>query len=239
MTSELENITRQFADFFKSKQKPPPEGTKKYRLRPQKGWLEEVRAEAFGTLIPGQVSLREGTLWSKLSARVFIIVGMSIYAILAYYDDGTILWLDDHEANDDFEKFSKNEHLWTWLPEHKEDLIELLIETKMHFFGKPQLINSISDIPSYTKQELDQMANDPLLMSQLLEIQQKLEHLSEKIIPPDLLIESDKTFELTFFVWTHILGRIVRAQFKFGKDGLFLYEGNELLKEAGRFSVPR
>ena len=240
MTNELENITRQFAEFFKSKQKPPPKGTTKYRLRPQKGWLEDVRTEAFANLIPEQASQKEGRLWSKLNAKVFLVAHMSITAIVAYYEDGTILWLDDHEADDDFEAFAKIERLCAWLPNQKEDLTELLIKTKLNFLGVPQLINTISDIPSYSKQDLVQLAKQPLFpLNEYLEIQQQMEQLSGKIIPPNLLTTPDGGFELSFFVWTYINGRIIHAQYKFGQDGLFLYEGKELMKFAGRFSVPR
>lgn len=234
MTTELEDLTHHFANFFKIKQKPPPEGTTRYRLRPQKGWLEEARADAFSSLIPEQISLKEGSLWSEFSAKAFRIHHIGFLSVVLAYYDGTILWLDDHESNDDFEAFVKNERLWTWLPERRDDLIALLLEAKLSYLGLPQLINTAADIPTISRS-----AGSPEEEQYLIEIQQNYERAANKIVPPNVFIGDDQIFNLNFFIWTAIMGRIIHARFKIGKDGLFQYQGDELTKEAGRFFVPR
>jgi len=234
------NIHRRFADFFRMRQKQSPERKNKFRLGPQKGWLEEIRAEAFSTSDYGEVSVKEGGLWSRLSAKIYIIESIGFLSVvLAYYDDDTILWLDDHSSNSDFGVFVKNERLWTLLPERREDLIALLIATKLNYFGLPQLISAASDIPSLSEEGLEIWSRNPQAQNQLAEAQQRLEQVSEKIAPPNMLAGQNQAFELDFFIWTKIIGRVIRARFVFGQDGYFLYEDNELAQFVGRYLVPR
>lgn len=240
VTMEKGNIKRQFAEFFRIRQKQSPERKNKFQLGPQKGWLEEIRAEAFSAPDFGDVSIKEGDVWSQLTAKIYSVESIGfLSAVLAYYDDNTIFWLDDHSSSGDFKAFVQNERLWTWLPEQKQDLIGLLLETKLNYFGCPRLINSVSDIPSFSKQELEQWSVDPSAQSEMTDAQQRVESVSERIAPPSLLVGHNQVFELSFFVWTKILGRIISARFEFGQDGLFLFEDNELVKMVGRFLVPR
>lgn len=240
MSTEKENIRRRFADFFIAKQKLSILGKEIFQANRPKGWFEEIRTKAFGSPNFGDMVLKEGPTWTGISAKVYNIHAIGpLSVILAYYDDGTVIWLDDHFSDDDFKLFVKKEHLWTWLPERKEDLIALLIETKLNYLGRPQLINTISEIPSFSIKEMESWLVDPHAQNQLVEAQQKLKHVSEKIIPPILLVEPNGIFELTLFVWTKIMGKLVHVRFKFGQDGLFLFEGDELVKMVGRFIVPR
>jgi len=241
MSTDTGNISRQFVDFFKARQKLFLESKKNVRLNQPIGWFEELRTETFGTPNIGDISVKEVTDWSKLNAKIYTIHSIGqISVVLAYYEDGTIFWLDDHSSDEDFEAFVRKERIWAWLPAQKENLVSLLIETKLNYLGRPQLINNISDIPSFTKQDLELWAEDPHAQSELIESQQKLKSVSEKITPPNnVLVKYESVFELTFFVWTKIMGKIVHAQFEFGQDGLFRYQGTEIVKLVGRFLVPR
>lgn len=240
MATEAENIKNEFADFFKAKQKLSRSSkVHASRNRPH-GWFDEFRADAFATPEFGNILLKEGGIWPKLIARIYNVHSIGeVSVVLAYYGDGKILWLDDHASDDDFKKFFKTERLWEWLPEQIEDFAALLIETKLNYLGNPHLIKSKLDIPSFSKQDLEQLSGDENAKNQLNQAQENLERVSEKITAPNLLVEHRGTFELTICVWTKILGRVIDARFKFGNNGFFFYEGYELVEQVGRFLVPR
>lgn len=240
MPSEIANISDQFVHFFRRRREPSLENKKNIQLKRPGGWFEELRIETFGTPNSGTVLIKEGDDWSKLRAKVYTIHSIGqISAVLAYYSDGTILWLDDHSSDDDFEVFVRNERLWTWLPDQRERLVRLLVETKLNYLGRPYLVNGVSDIPSFSTQDLELWPDNLDAQEQLIDAQKRLEYVSEKIIPSTVSTGDKTVFELAFFVWTKIMGRIVRVQFKFGQDGFFQYEGDELVKLVGRFIIPR
>lgn len=240
MTSAFGNIRQQCTEFFIARLRSPIVSEKTQGFNRPVGWLQEFRADAFGESDFGDLFLKEGSFWSKIRAKIYSLESIGeLSAILAYYDDGTVLWLDDHSSDRDFELFVDNERLWKWLPERKDYLIALLLETKLNYLGRPQLINTVSEIPSFSEQEIVSWFGDPRAQNQMVEAQRKLEGVSEKIIPPVLLAEPNGIFELIFFVWTKIMGRLVQVRFKFGQNSVFLFEGDELVKMVGRFIVPR
>jgi hypothetical protein len=170
--------------------------------------------------------------------------------VVAHYDDGTILWLDDHLDDADFSGFVQRERLAEWLPDHLNEILELLLETKFYFLGWPQLIHSVSDIPlipeRYTS-HLTDPKDDYLLSSldqqkaleSLREADRRLASVADQIRAPESIRLEDGSTRLIFYIWTKILGKVVRLDTYFGVDNSFKYEAAQLTEQVGYFTVPR
>ncbi|HEU0291247.1 MAG TPA: hypothetical protein VFR47_00825 [Anaerolineales bacterium] len=108
MTRSLEKI---FASFFTNRAKSNPLVIQEGILP---GWLEEARIKAFDEIPEENVTLKKGLPWDLLTGKVYEVFQMYVTAILALYSDETILWLDDHSSNSDYEVFMRRENLLSW-----------------------------------------------------------------------------------------------------------------------------
>jgi hypothetical protein len=170
---------------------------------------------------------------SAILYKVYVDDHMSLSVVMAHYKDGTILWLDDHSNNDDYAAFVRREHLWEYLPDRLDVLVNLLINTKFNYLGSPQLVSSKVDIPPY-----------PDLLSEILRAD-LLQERDKRMMRASALVEAplqtsglDGTAQVQFFVWTRIYGKILRLNCRFGPDTPFEYEGDELLERVGGYIVP-
>ena len=164
MTPSLERI---FTSFFTNRAILNPLVFQKGNLS---GWLEQARIDAFNQLLEENVILKQGLPWNILMGKVYMVVYFHITAILALYPDETILWLDDHSSNSDYEVFMQRENLLSWPPDRKDQLIQLLVETKFNFLGWPRVIYSAVDIPQRK--------------NKIKESQKRLTWVTQKIFPP-------------------------------------------------------
>jgi hypothetical protein len=139
---------------------------------------------------------------------------------MAIYQDHTILWLDNHSDSLDFEMFARREKLLTWFPDQVSELVHLLIQTKFNYLGQPSLIQTILDVPGFVRYDKDQ--------------KEHLLTISERIQPPKYL-DRNGDFQLVFFLWTKLGGKIVKISCIFHRDGTFECEGKTLMTSVGDF----
>lgn len=180
----MSNEQQMFANFFRKRFETHSEAQFVARRPQPRGWFEELKLEAFQT--PYLPLLRTGALWSRLSGRVYEIGHFQLSVVLALYDDGTILWLDDHSSDTDFEVFIGREHLVTWLPYEVDDFLNLLTQTKFNYLGEPQLVRSILEIPKLTEQERSLQAKSETGHAALLEEEKLLNSIAGQVQPPFL-----------------------------------------------------
>jgi hypothetical protein len=233
----MHEVKQMFADFFRRKYEAYSEIQQPIHRSQPRGWLEEFRAEAFQTAY--YPTLKTGALWSRLSGEVYEIAHFQLSVVLALYGDGTILWLDDHSSELDFEEFIRREHLMTWLPDQMDDLLDLLIETKFKFFGQPRLIHNVSEVPRLTEREKSLQATSKEGMEAFLEEEKLLDSIAAQIQPPVCAPDRSGAFQLSFCMWTRILGKVIITHCSFESDESFSYEAIQLAEQVGRFLVPR
>lgn len=111
------------------------------------GFAHTIRAEAIPSLALENIFAQEGALYSNLTGIIYDIGIAPLNAVVSFYGDGTVLWLDDHTTNVDYISFIEREHLLDWLPNQVHKLAELMAETKFSFLGRPRVIKNIHDIP--------------------------------------------------------------------------------------------
>ena len=219
MTPSLEKI---FASFFTNRAKSNPLVIQKGILP---GWLEQARIEAFDQIPEENVTLKMGLPWDLLTGKVYEVFQMYVTAILALYSDEIILWLDDHSSNSDYEVFMRRENLLSWYPDRKDQLIQLLVETKFNFLGEPRLISSAVDIP--------QKQNG------IEESHKQLTRVTKQIFPPTYVQNLDGSIRLQFCIWTLILGKIFVVDCTLGPGSAFSYHGDLLTRDVGDYVLPR
>ncbi len=213
------NLERLLGDFFETRVKSSPDVQMPAKSPRPRGWFEEFRAEGFQTVFsPIQKS---GSLWSKLSGRVYEVSRFQLSAILALYDANTILWLDDHSDDSDFQTFVHRERLTTWLPEQANDLVDLVVATKLNYLGEPRLVSSSSEIPGFIEADKDSVS------------------IADQIYPATCVHLPEGVFRSSFCVWTRILGKLVKVDCFFGLDHTFDLETVLLAEQIGNFFVPR
>ena len=219
MTHSLEKI---FASFFTNRAKSNPLVIQKGNLA---GWLEQARIEAFDQIPEANVSLKKGLPWDLLTGKVYEVFQMYVTAILALYSDETILWLDDHSSNSDYEIFMRRENLLSWYPDRKDQLIQLLVETKFNFLGRPRIISSAVDIP-HQENEIE-------------ESHEQLMRVTKQIFPPTYVQNLDGSLRVHFCIWTLILGKIFAVDCMLGPGSAFSYHGELLTRDVGDYVLPR
>jgi hypothetical protein len=230
----MSNKKQLFADFFSNKIASDP-GVKLPASEPRPhGWFEEFRAETFQT--PHNPTLKTGTLWSKLSGIVYKIESSQLSVVLALYAD-TILWLDDHSNDTDFNAFVRREQVSKWLPQNIEALLDLLIATKFNFLGRPQLVRSALEIPTFSERQKALMAKSKEALTKLSIQEKDLAKIAEQIHPPKFISRDEGTFQLNFCLWTKILGKVIKIHCYFEQDK-FRYEAILLAEQIGNFLVP-
>ena len=233
------DVRRELSVFFREKYRLFPE-VRLHSPEPlPRGWLEEVRAEIFQVATLGDVSLLSERLWSGLSGKVYKILYGELSVILAHYNDGTILWLDDHSSDSDFQNFVRRERLLEWLPHQVDRLVNLLIETKLNFLGKPQLVNNVMEVPLMPESQKALWAGNEQVQEVLLEQENRLADISDRVRPPMLTADLTGGFQLNFYIWTKILGKVINIHCFFGPGNTFRYRGVQLTQFVGRYLVPR
>lgn len=228
-----------FTNFFKERYESRPEVRLPMPGQPQ-GFAEGFRALVFQSesYKPKLVQI-ERPLWSTLSGKIYTIVAHHLSVVVTQYEDGTILWLDDHSSNADFEIFIHREHLLRWLPDNIEEVTDLLVSTKFNFFGWPQLITSTSDIPEMPNRMKKTIpANNQEVWQSIIEAEKRLAIVANQIHPPTCLDNQDKGFELKFYIWTKLSGNIIEINCSFGRDHSFKYQASQLTSLVGFYIIP-
>jgi len=236
MTSD---IKQEFRAFFKNSYRRFP-GVRLPTPEPlPRGWLEESRAEVFQSSAWENVSLQTGELWSGLSGKAYKLSYGELSVVVARYDSGSILWLDDHSTDSDYQEFVRREHLLEWLPQQMDKLIHLLIATKLNFLGEPQLVDNTMEVPVLPESQKALWAGDEEVQQSWLEQEKCLADISDQIQSPVLITDQNRGFWLNFHIWTRILGKIIGVSAFFGVDNTFHYKGVQLTQFVGRYMAPR
>ena len=232
------NINQMAVDFF----------SKQYKTRPEvrmpsdgvlSGWMEEHRAEVFQSQNYQVHKLETKPSWTKLSGKIYTIMAPYLSAVFALYNDNTILWLDDHSRDTDFETFVRREQLLTWLPDEVDEVLELLLKMKFNFLGWPQLIHNASEIPDFSQQMKHKASISKEGRQSVFDSDKRLADAANQIHQATCTHYQNNGFQLKFHVWTKILGNLYEIRCVFGEDYSFRYEGIQLANMIGYFVMPR
>jgi hypothetical protein len=219
MTPDLEKI---FSSYFTDKVESDTLVTQRGILP---GWLEHVRIHSFQQILEANVTLQKGRYWDLLTGKVYVVFDFYLTAVLALYPDETILWLDHHANNSNYEVFMRRENLLGWYPERKDQLIQLLVETKFNFLGQPQLIRSAVEIPETDNKNTG--------------AQKRLTAVIPKLFSPMYTKKLDGNVQLKFCIWTRISGRVFAVTCSLGPENTFSYSGELLAEGTGNYFTPR
>jgi len=211
-----DDVKRQIAEFFGVKYRLFPEVSLPSPVSLPRGWFEEVRAGMFRVTTSSSVSLQTGEFWPELSGKVYVVSNGQLSVVLARYNDGTILWLDDHSKDADFQSFVRSERLLEWLPHRMDRLVHLLIKTRLNFLGRPQLVSSAMEVPELLESQKALLGEDEEVQRFLLEQEKRLAGISDQIRPPSLITDQEGGFDVSFYVWTKILGKVISVRCFFG-----------------------
>jgi hypothetical protein len=191
----------------------------------------EIRAEIFKDTYNTYASERTGGLWSELSCKVYKVASKKLSVIVALYGDKDILWLDNHSDDSDFEILVRRERLIEWLPYRLDELLDLLIETKLNYLLWPLLVRMVSEVPPY-KEEYRALSDPEFVV----EMDKRLAKVANQIQPPRCVRDRNGAFQLSFCVWTKVLGRVIRIDCTFGPNHSFRYESTQLTDQVGMFT---
>jgi hypothetical protein len=160
--------------------------------------------------------------------------GASWTAVFASYDDGTLLWLDDHVSTYEFDLFWKREKIhWT---EARRAAI-FMMETKFNWFPEPSryaILQSVDDIP----QRYRAFLQEENAMAKLADYEARLDQVAS-YIHPSQLIRDVEGISLRFSVWLGIGGRIYNIDCRFDNHEHLTYQGELIGKGVGDILVPR
>jgi hypothetical protein len=229
----MNSLQTRIADFFKTKLSDSSAGHPPVIPVP----MYQVRAEVFQFVLPENIRLRTGELYSGFSARVYGIHYQTFEGTLALYHDDDILWLDDHSSNTDYETFMRREGLLEWLPDKKDRFVDLLIETKFTCLPGLRGIRNVHDIPLMAEEgrrDLIKCGGQKYVEAS----DEQLARIGQQISPSALAITGDFTYTLDFYIWTKMLGRVINLRCFVGPDSSFKYEGAILANGVGDFIVP-
>ncbi len=228
-----------FASFFKELSEKRPEVHQVIPGRPR-GFFEQLRATTFqSTRYDPRLIKVDQPLWSKLSGNLYTIVDHHLSVVLAQYEDGTVLWLDDHSSDSDFEVFTIREDLSNLLPGQAEEVSDLIARTKFNFLGWPHLIRQVSDIaeiPKNTKRMINAQSKEHKQV--LADKESRLLAVASQIHPPTCLNEGNRV-HLKFYIWTKLMGNLFEVNCAFGPSLTFTYEAVELVDSVGFYVNPR
>ncbi|HSH03127.1 MAG TPA: hypothetical protein VLL52_11460 [Anaerolineae bacterium] len=188
---ELDLIFREF--FLQQKSKENPD----YKTI---GHYENYRAEIFHTHKNVYYDPLDETFLLSLSGDVYIVSYSHITAILALYGS-SVLWLDSHNNNEDFEEFIYREQLRNWLPKNESKFLSLLTLTKFNYLGGPQIVQNLSQIPLHPMDA---------------------EHPQISIASPTFIYNGKHT-HIAFCLWTKLQGKLWKIDCTL-KNNKFDYE---------------
>lgn len=140
--------------------------------------------------------------------------------VVVYVKDEKVLWLDNHQNDDDFTEFLrlKNPRL------EKHQFLTLLLIAKIQYVSEPRLISTWDDIPP-----------DPYPLSP--ENLRRVQQVKKTISPPRFQIDA-RAISTDFFIWTRMLGRIYQVKAVWDGD-TFHHEGTVLIQGVGDHFMPR
>ncbi len=231
----MSSIDLRIANYFRNRLKSDPNVNNDGALR---GWFEAARATGFLTVMRENIFVRSGGLYSELSGTIYEAHIKGLMTIFAFYEDDTLLWLDDHTNNSDYEAFIRREKLSQWLPDNMEKFVALTVETKFDFVGEPRLIHNASQIPPIPQKLRDQFARAGV-EEDLIEREKRLAEVANQIKAPALTSASEGVQVLAFCIWARILGRVINIRCALGIEGTFSYEGHVLTGEVGNYVILR
>jgi|GEM_PF-4236387 len=155
-------------------------------------------------------------------------------SVLAYYDDGTLLWLDNHQDNTDFETFWQRENLKI---DNPEEAVMFIMYTKFRYLPEPgrmKIVTRPEDIPHDFMDWIDKPHNRQMK----LDYQQQVAQLAPKMSPPIIYTESGVR-HYTFCVWLHVLGQVFSFDCTLDFNGKWTFNAIMLGASFGDVFMPR
>lgn len=213
-----------------------------------RGLFAEFRLEGFkdATKVVNIRPLVE-SFWTEISCKVYRINNGHHYLwlIIALYDEGIVLWLDNEADDRDFALFARREKLWSWLGASVDNFIELLLQSKLSYLGQPRLLRDVADIPLFPEDMWNwQLPTDNDVQRENRRKahdahEERLRHVTPLIQPPAIIQNSDGAFDLRFCIWTKVLGRVYDIHCSLGPSRPFTYKGFLLAEWVGKGFAPR
>ena len=204
-------MKKKFADFFINQ----TELTSSSDENEIPGWMEHFRAEIFQNEDSFYCSLLKEGLYSTIQGDIYRIDHSGygfLSAILAYYkDNNEILWLDNHNANSDFERFILREKILHWLPNKADEFARLFVETKLNYLGEPKAVHDVSHIMRSEEEVKRIRSLSMAFQDKILEEERRLEKIANRL-HPSISIFAQGTFRLDFYLWTKIRGRVIHIR---------------------------
>jgi hypothetical protein len=219
------------SNYFHMQTKVYPAFNRPDRLR---GWFDDSRARAFQFVTEESITIQRESPFTELTATIIQVRERQLSAVLAYYSDDALLWLDDHANDLDFEKFAEREQLANWLPARVDALASLLIGTKFNYLGWPHLVREVSDI-----QPLPERGRALKTPEELIEYDRKMADVAGRIHAPTFVGNISDIATIEFFVWTKIFeGRLLKFRCYFHANGRFTYDHELLADRIGMWFAP-
>jgi hypothetical protein len=226
----MADVESRIHDFFKKRLKSHPQIAQPHQVH---GWNEEHRARAFDQTSKYGFLEKNTSSYITLMGSVYSVHVSTLITIFAVYDDA-LLWLDDHTDNADFGFFIRREKLLDWIPDRFSDLITLIAETKLNFWGFPRIISSTSDIPPIAERYRAYLTSD-----EWEAWEKRLTDVVDQIYSPRFTVKENGTLELNFCIWTNISGNVIDLSCSFDSKQDFAYSGKILARATGNYYVPR
>lgn len=155
--------------------------------------------------------------------------------MFAVYGDGTLLWLDDHTNNREFDTFWKRENiLW----QNATEAAVFMMKTKFHCVPEPGryfILNSVEDIPQARYRAILVQEN---AFQELEEYDNKLADIAPLIYAPTLATD-DSSIQLRFCVYIHAGGRVWSLISHFDSNGNLTHTDEILGDWVGEAFAPR
>lgn len=161
--------------------------------------------------------------------------GATYSVVFAVYGDGTLLWLDDHTNNHEFDTFWKRENI-QWQDAH--EAADFMMKIKFHYLPEPGryfILNSVEDIPQARYRAILVQEN---AFQELEEYNKKLTDVAHLIYAPALNTNASG-IHLRFCVYIHAGGRVWSLSCHFDSNGDLTYTGEILGDWVGQAFAPR
>jgi hypothetical protein len=154
--------------------------------------------------------------------------------VFAHYED-SLLWLDDHVSNHDFEQFLQRENI---VLDNAYRIATFIADTKFHYLATPGhlvILTSVADIPQDVHRQRLIKYN---ALEKLNEFEQRLINITPHIYPPFLTIDSE-IIVLRFVVWISIAGRVWDITCQLESNHIFSYKAEKVGEWIGDAILPR
>lgn len=209
-------------------------------------YTERWRAKYMADFLPNVVRQVTKPPLDEFEADLFIIghhFNTAADAVLmAVYHDGTLLWLDDHSANEDFSQFCQREKL---LADHidmqnPETTARLLLTLKLTFLYTPsqcKVLRTIDDVPEQSDDWLP-APNWEGHFDEPYDYAARLRQVAAQLYPP-LFSSVPDGHRLSFFIWVKVFGVVYRVDCFFYDNGLFEWKAKMVRMLVGGYSLRR